>query len=83
LLFTSLLEDAKDIPHGKEGYIFLGADEAKAVEYLTEITKTLFELGKVKSPEPQSLGEDEAAEHYGPYVRIYVSLYLKSIGLIQ
>ncbi|KAJ8087883.1 hypothetical protein PM082_006739 [Marasmius tenuissimus] len=67
LMFTSVLDDSKNVPHGREGYFFLGAEEHKAVQYYNEVTKVLFELGKVKSPDPRPLGEDEAVEHFGPW----------------
>ncbi|KAL0061739.1 hypothetical protein AAF712_011412 [Marasmius tenuissimus] len=67
LMFTSVLDDSKNVPHGREGYLFLGAEEHKAVQYYNEVSKVLFELGKVKSPDPRPLGEDEAVKHFGPW----------------
>ncbi|KAK1215399.1 hypothetical protein PQX77_022002 [Marasmius sp. AFHP31] len=67
LMFTSVLNDSKNVPHGKEGYFFLGAEEHKTAQYYTELAKILYESGKVKSPEPRQLGEDEAKEYYGAW----------------
>ena len=73
----------KEIPHGKEGYIFLGADEVKAVQYSNEIAKILFELGKMKSPEPRPFGEDEAVEHYGPMIGYSQHYLLARASVLQ
>ncbi|KAL0061733.1 hypothetical protein AAF712_011405 [Marasmius tenuissimus] len=67
LMFTSVLDDSKIVPHGKEGYLFLGAEEHKSAQYYTELAKILFESGKVKSPEPKQLGEDEVKVYYGAW----------------
>ncbi|KAL0573562.1 hypothetical protein V5O48_008395 [Marasmius crinis-equi] len=65
LLFTSVLEESKHVPHGKEGYFFLGVDEQKSIQYINEVTRVLFGLGKVKSLKPTPLTEEEAEQYFG------------------
>ncbi|KAL0566424.1 hypothetical protein V5O48_015590 [Marasmius crinis-equi] len=73
LLFTSILKDSNKIPHGKEGYFFAGADEHKNVQEYSEVAKTLFDLGKVKSAELTPLTGEEAKEFFGDYAALYLA----------
>ncbi|KAL0568650.1 hypothetical protein V5O48_013335 [Marasmius crinis-equi] len=76
LLFNSALDNSKDLLHGREGYFFLGSDESKSVEFYSEISRILFNLGKIKSPTPTEVTEEEAVlflgEGAGPLVRIMI-----------
>ncbi|KAL0569749.1 hypothetical protein V5O48_012210 [Marasmius crinis-equi] len=65
LLFKNVLKDSNDVPHGKEGYFFIGADEHKSKQWYSEVAKVLFDLGKVKSPEPTLFTEQEAKQYFG------------------
>jgi len=70
-VFTSVLDDSRNVSHGREGCFFLRVEEVKGFEYFNGIARILFELGKIESNEPRPLGEDEAVEYWGPSVRIY------------
>ncbi|KAF9255206.1 NAD-binding protein [Marasmius fiardii PR-910] len=63
LLFNSVL--TKDIPHGQEGYFFLGADEHKYYDVYNRMSQALFDLGKIQSPVPTPFSKQEAEEHFG------------------
>ncbi|KAL0569750.1 hypothetical protein V5O48_012211 [Marasmius crinis-equi] len=65
LLFKAVLKDPRVVPHGKEGHFLIGADEHKSIQWYSEIAKVLFDLGKVKSPEPTRFTEEEAKQYFG------------------
>ncbi|KAL0063869.1 hypothetical protein AAF712_009223 [Marasmius tenuissimus] len=85
LLFKSVVDQSKskDVPHGREGYFFLGAEESKGHQHYKETSRILFDLGKVKSTEPTPFTEEEATEYFGPmgkFIRALLSSNSRFVG---
>ncbi|KAA1475300.1 NAD(P)-binding protein [Dentipellis sp. KUC8613] len=69
LVFNAALEhDKHPTPHGREGFFFGENGEYPAIDVGRVIAKTLYELGKGKSPEPTPFTHDEAMKYFGGYV---------------
>ncbi|KAJ8074285.1 hypothetical protein PM082_012595 [Marasmius tenuissimus] len=68
LLFKSVLDQSrlKEVPHGKEGYFFLGAEEIKTYRYYNDVSRILFDLGKAESAQPTQFTLEEAEKYFGP-----------------
>ncbi|KAL0063875.1 hypothetical protein AAF712_009229 [Marasmius tenuissimus] len=68
LLFKSVLDQSrlKEVPHGKEGYFFLGAEEIKTYRYHNDVSRILFDLGKAESAQPTQFTLEEAEKYFGP-----------------
>ncbi|KAJ8074295.1 hypothetical protein PM082_012606 [Marasmius tenuissimus] len=73
LLFNSVLDPSKsqNVPHGRNGYFLLGADEHKSYQQKAEISRVLFELGMVKDTKLTEFTEEEAIEYFGPRGRSF------------
>ncbi|KAJ8085183.1 hypothetical protein PM082_003971 [Marasmius tenuissimus] len=67
-LFTAAIDDKDGIPHGKEGYFTVGADEFTFYEVAEATSKALNELGRLKgtSTDPTPITKEECAKYYGP-----------------
>ncbi|KAK1216436.1 hypothetical protein PQX77_020932 [Marasmius sp. AFHP31] len=68
LLFKSVLDPLKsqDVPHGRNGYFLIGADEHRSYQQDAEISRALFDLGMVKNIKPTEFTVEEAIEYFGP-----------------
>ncbi|KAJ8074281.1 hypothetical protein PM082_012591 [Marasmius tenuissimus] len=69
LLFTSVLDKSRSegVPHGKAGYFCIGAEEIKLHQIYNEVSRILFDSGKIKSAEPTQFTEEEATNYFGPH----------------
>ncbi|TFK45846.1 NAD(P)-binding protein [Heliocybe sulcata] len=64
LVFNRVLSDPA-ASHGRDGLYFAGKDEHRLIDVYSAIAKSLYELGKVDSPEPTRLEDDEAIKYFG------------------
>ncbi|KAK1221620.1 hypothetical protein PQX77_015564 [Marasmius sp. AFHP31] len=71
LLFKSVLDQSrpKEVPHGKEGYFFLGAEEIKTYRYHHDVSRILYDLGKAERAQPTQFTLEEAEKYFGPQER--------------
>ncbi|KAK1221623.1 hypothetical protein PQX77_015567 [Marasmius sp. AFHP31] len=69
LLFTSVLDQSRsgEVPHGKAGYFCIGAEEVKLHQLYKEVSRILFDTGKIQSAESTQFTEEEAAKYFGPH----------------
>ncbi|KAK1225600.1 hypothetical protein PQX77_011461 [Marasmius sp. AFHP31] len=67
-LFIAAIDDKDGIPHGKEGYFTVGADEFTFYEVAEATSKALNEFGRLKgtSTDPTPITKEECAKYYGP-----------------
>ncbi|KZT27594.1 NAD(P)-binding protein [Neolentinus lepideus HHB14362 ss-1] len=64
LVFNKVLSNP-EAPHGRDALYFAAADEHKLIDVYSTIAKSLYELGKVNSPELTQLADDEVIKYYG------------------
>jgi hypothetical protein len=67
VLFKAILSpsDSKTAPgHGREGYYYGESGEGPWSDVYNAITKALFDLGKVKSPEPAPFTDEEVNANF-------------------
>ncbi|KAK1225593.1 hypothetical protein PQX77_011451 [Marasmius sp. AFHP31] len=76
-LFTAVAISDKDggVPHGKEGYFFVAADEIKFYELGEVFSRALKELGRLKgtSTEPTPITKEECTKYYGTLADVMYS----------
>jgi len=69
VLYDAIVEGTNPaLGHGREGYYFASNGELSAYEIGQAIGSTLLKLGKVKSPEPTKLTDEELNKFFGPMV---------------